>query len=631
MTSCATHSPDGSTSDVNRPAWPLHRWTSLASQVLPGVVLAVILMWPSLTQGGALAHRDLLVLDRIPFPRSAWWMGPDLGRRLPGFVPMAALSELLGGTLVGRLTLALTILACSIGVARLTGRVLATAEVPPRTGSWFAALAATAALCTPFALTRLSTGHLTTLWALACVPFLLLAADRDRARIGSSEACAAAALLGFVAGLYALVIVLAASPRRSLGVNLRSWAIRNSVWILPGAFLQLQGFTTMSSADHFRPAFADGWQVLGLVLGRGYWDPGAEVLRGHDVLVAGISLAVVALAVLGWRAVPHQWHRVMGTCIVAGFGVPTASVTPGLSWLLARLVSTPVGAPLREPHRLVGLALVPTLVMAVVGLAEVARWSARRHLAATFAVAVGLATGAWLVTTSLPTVHARLTPLRIPAAWSAAAALVEDAGGTVLVLPWSEYVLLEVDRPRVVYHPLADLFGSDTLASSDPAFGRPVNEAADPRASAGAKAADALQRGEPADALLDSVQVRWVAVLKVERAESLDLSRYDHLRRRISSVTLDLYEVTTTRQPTYQRPAPPLLRHASGLTDIPWTWGWIGDTHRSPGGLLVATGTTVFGPALAALAVDVAVVAVMVRARRSRSNHRDQKTRASIP
>lgn len=616
---------------MNRPARPLHRWTSLASHVLPGVVLTVILMWPSITQGGALAHRDLLVLDRIPFPRSAWWMGPDIGRRLPGFIPLAALSELLGGTVVGRLTLVVTILASSIGVARLTGRLLSRAGIPPLTESWFAALAATVVLSAPFALTRLSTGHLTTLWALACVPFLLLAADRDRARIGSSGACAVAALLGFVAGLYALVIVLAASPRRGLVVNLRSWAIRNSVWILPGAFLQLQGFTTMSSAAHFRPAFADGWQVLGLVLGRGYWDPGAEVLRGHDVLVAAISLAVVGLAVLGWRAVPQHWHRVMGTCILAGFGVPIASVTPGLAWLLARLMTTPVGAPLREPHRLVGLALVPTLVLAVGGLADVARWSVRRHRASMLAVTVGLATVAWLVTTSLPTVHSRLTPLRIPEAWSEAAELVEEVGGTVMVLPWSEYVLLEVDRPRVVYHPLADLFGSDTLASSDPAFGRPVNEAADARAASGAKAADALQRGEPVDALLDSVQVRWVAVLKVERAASLDLSGYDHLRRRISSATLDLYEVTTTRQPTYQRPAPLLLRHATGLTDIPWTWGWIGATRRSPGGLLEATGTAVFGPALAGLAVDVAVLAVMVRARRSRTNDRDQNRRARIP
>lgn len=585
--------------------------------VAAGIV--VLVMYPALHQRGALAHRDLLFLDQIPLPRSAWWMGPDLGRRMPGFIPLAAMSDVISGELVGRLVLLLTMMIAAKGTSTLAGRLLLHGDEPTRVSAWLAAAAGPIILCVPFTLTRMSTGHLTTLWALACLPFLLIAADRDPEQIGRSRACTAAALTGFVAGIYALVIVVAVSPRRTRWSNLRSWGLRSSVWILPGLFLQLHGFTTLSEPDRFKPRFATVWQVFGLVVGRGYWDTGAEVLRGRDRTIALISLGLVALAAIGWRRVTGPARRAIAGCLIVGYGVPVASVAPGLGWVVSRVVNTPMGAPLREPHRLIGLGVTATIILATRGAGEISEWRPRRQRLTAVAAGGSLAiAGCWMLLLAVPTVHIRLQPLRVPPDWIKAADMVEDSGGNVLVLPWSEYVLLELGKPRVVYNPLADLFGSDTLASSDPKFGPPVNEAADARSTMAAAAGTALVEGENAGPLLEQVQARWVAVLKVEQVSRLDLSTQPALRRRLTSATLDLYEVVDTEQPSYRRPVPFIVTGGTGTTDIPWTWGWVGSEGKSSGGTLIVHGSAVFLPSVLAIVLYVCVVSLLFHRQRPR-------------
>lgn len=588
------------------------RHGDVARIVAPLAALATtaILVWPTLTQSGALAHRDLLFMSEIPLPRSFWWMGPDLGRRLPGFVPLALASQIVDGTVIGRIVLIVTLMVLALGSARLF-RQLLPGRQPAYAASLGAAGVAITVLCLPFTTTRLSTGHLTTLWAAAVLPFLLSAAISRPEQTGRWTSAAAAGLLGFVAGAYSLVVCLGVATRTTWRWAVRGWLTRNAVWILPGALLQAQGFTSMTDAAAFRPRLGDALQVIGMVVGRGYWDAGAETVRGHDVGVAAVALGAVGLASIGWRVVAPRARRSFGFCLIVGYGVPLLSTTPGLSGAVSALQRTALGAPLREPHRLIGLGLVPLVVLSALGAVSVGR-RLRGVGAAAGPVAVATV-GTWLLAVGLPTVHARLEPLAIPASWTRAAALVDGAGGTVLTLPWSEYVLLDIDKPRVVYHPLADLFGSETLASSDPQLGAPAEEAADPRAPTGRRASELLMADEDASDLLARLGVGWVAVLKVERADRLDLSGIRSLERVISSPSLDLYRVVGASA-HHRRPAPFLITHADGATPIPWTWGWIGGhAHRTDAGVVASEGTSVFLPALAGVALYVATVTLAAR------------------
>ena len=253
------------------------------------------------------------------------------------------------------------------------------------------------------------------------------------------------------------------------------------------------------------------------------------------------------------------------------------------------------------------------MVLAAVGMAQLTLQRPRRALlyAACFAPMM------WLLVLALPTVHARLQPVVLPDSWGRAADVVDKEGGVVLALPWSEYVLLDLDRPRVVYSPLPDLFGNDTLASSDPQLGPPVEEAADPRAPFGARAADQLMNGRDASALLDELGVSWIAVLRVERAAALDLTKDPTLELVVHSETLDLYRVRAAQSvAVLDRVVPPLGRQqgSADAVAVPWTWGWFGSgglLGRSESGLLQGQGPgswAIFLPAIPAVALYLATV-----------------------
>jgi hypothetical protein len=177
---------------------------------------------------------------------------------------------------------------------------------------------------------------------------------------------------------------------------------------------------------------------------------------------------------------------------------------------------------------------------------------------------------------------------------------VRREGGTVLALPWSEYVLLNLEREQTAYHPLADLFGPDTLVSSDPSMGLPVNEAADARSEFARQIAMELSsQSFPVEGIKD-LRVAWIAVLKVETAATLDLSDLVGLQKEISSESLDLYRVKQAPTPV-KRPLPFVQLRADGPTDVPWTWGWVdsnlGISGRTPEGLMKQDSSSVFVPA----------------------------------
>jgi hypothetical protein len=591
-----------------------------------GLAVAVVLVWPALVQGGALAFVDLLALPRTGPPRTFWWLGPDLVRRFPGFVPYGLLGGLIGGVAASRSMLVVTIVTLVVGTGHLV--------VAMRPGIWrgwrapIPAWAGAVVACSPFVTTRLSTGHLTTLWAVASGPFVLARAIDGRA-VGRSRLVAAVAWAGVVAGVYSLLITvagLAASWRvrepcddgevapsigRRVYDDVIGWTVRNLVWILPGLFLQAHGFSSLVDASWFRPRVSSGWEVVGFTLGRGYWDPVAEAVQGRRLLVMLAALVLVGLATRGARLLTRRARVVVLVCVVVGYGVPFMASQPVLGDVVLALTRTPLGVALREPHRLVGLGLVPFIACAAVGLADLPI-PGRRLLPSAGLVAAGAAAVvAVLGLASIDAVHARLDPMPVPASWSEAARIVEDEGGTVLTLPWAEYVDLRVDHRRKVFNPLPDLFGWKTVSSADPQLGPPVNEQADARTDAGAGAAAELLAGRPALDRLRALSVRWVAVLHADGITGLPTGAQAGLVPVVQSATLDLYRVDHELVPTSFTGPVGRLDDVRPV-DEPWLWGWF-DGHgilgRTDAGVLdVSTSagrTILFLPAVVGLALAV--------------------------
>src|SRR5207249_3327253 len=78
----------------------------------------------------------------------------------------------------------------------------------------------------------------------------------------------------------------------------------------------------------------------------------------------------------------------------------------------------------------------------------------------------------------------RLQPVHFPSAWARVRAEVRAHPGTVLALPWHEYLDVRLAHSRRVYNPLPDYLGGDVLVSSDPELGTGAREQADPREQA---------------------------------------------------------------------------------------------------------------------------------------------------
>jgi|GEM_PF-6669519 len=585
-------------------------------------LLVLIILWPIFVQGGMLAYRDLIILPWIDIPRSTFWLSPDLGRRLPGFALLSIVASFLGGLATGRLMLVASLLSLGVGMNRLVRfSFLNSPNIPeerkPLTSlviSLGATVASILVISMPFTLTRMSIGHLTALWALSITPFLFVTIGRDGIEgAARSRICAAAALLGVVAGVYSLILLVLSIPIRDshswhsrFWKVVRSWLTRNAVWLLPGTFLQLHGFATFTDPEVFTPTLKSTADILSLILGNGYWDLASEAIQGHQQFLAVVALFVVVLASLGWARLPVSLRRPVIAGLSIGYGIPLAAVAPGTRQIFQFLVHTPFGMAMREPHRLVGLAIVPLVLLSTLGAVEfLSLVAGRKHLNFGYLGFLTLfGSSVAMLLLALPTVHERITPIAIPQSWMDARSLVNREGGVVLSLPWSEYVLLDQKNPRAVYNPMADLFGPESLVSSTPFEGEPVNEASESRADTASLVASDLLDDEFPTVSVSQLRLTWIAVLKVEKVATLDLSGMEELQKKVSSDSLDLYRVVDAPEPS-DRPLPFFLPGTDGPADAPWTWGWTGVNLRVSGqtreGVLKGSGNLIFAPAFIGL------------------------------
>src|SRR5581483_4675608 len=219
-----------------------------------------------------------------------------------------------------------------------------------------------------------------------------------------------------------------------------------------------------------------------------------------------------------------------------------ASGVPGLDGLYRSLTASGPGLLLRESQRALPLFLVWLAPAAALGGREVARQATR--VQAALYVATPAVIAVVLAVPGLWGVGGRLDPVHFPNGWSRVRAEVTSHPGTVVALPWHEYLDIGFAGSRRVLNPLPDYLGGDVITSSDPELGGADQERADPReARVQAVVAD-LRAGRPGSPELARLGVRWIVVLhEIDWADYTGLAADRGLVATVRTPSIDLYEV----------------------------------------------------------------------------------------
>ena len=552
---------------------------------LAGLATGALVLGPGLGPGSLLSL-DLVLTPRIPVPPGVWGLGPPLPQRVPLSVPLAWVSSVAGGPATGKALIVVAVAAAFAGAARLA----AAAPLPARLGAGLLYAAG------PFAVTRIAAGHLNVLVALAVLPWalprLLAPSALLRATFAWLVALAVAGPAGGALALPALAVGLVGERgRRAVAVVVLA-VVAQAPWLLP-AVAVLAGGAEVTGADAFATRVGGPLGPLGVLAGDGFWREGSQVGGGGALVVVGAAL--VALAVAGWRSLPAPWGRRGAVLAALGLALALASGLPGVRGPYRSLTETAVGAPFRDSHRMLALALVWLCPAAAIGAARVAASlrSARPALAEA-AAALPLAAALVAAAPGLWGADGRLEPVDLPAGWSTVRDAVRAEPGTVLALPWHEYLSLGFAGGRAVLDPLPDYLGGDVLSSYDPGFGVPRQEQVDPRGDGMEEVVEGLRRGRPVAGALLARGVRWVVLL--HEADWRAYAAVDDdpgLTARLRTASADLYGVDGWPGPAVAgdpviSPLWKVSAPEGGRWAHPWAPGWLrgwDGAAAAPGGL----------------------------------------------
>lgn len=601
---------------------------------LAGVGVGVAVLGPALGPG-ALFNLDLVLTPVIPVPQGVWGLGPELPRRLPFMLPLAWASSVVDGAAVAKVALVALFAIAFAGAARLVGS----------RGPATIAAAGLVYAGSPFLVTRVATGYLGVALMAAVLPWALPRLARPSASPPHTFLAAASlGLTGVAGGIAAAVVVVAGlvaererRPAMALGLTVAAQV----PWLVPGVVVYRQGVDPAAAAGFATRADGVGGP-LRVLAGHGFWQDAFQVGRGGvGVAVAGGLLLV--LAVLGHRDLPSVWRRPAGGVAAVGAVLALASAVPVLDAGYEAFASTPMGAPLREGHRLLPLYLVWLAPAAALGARRLGEGVAGARRVAW--LALPLAAGAWLALPGLWGAGGQLDPVAIPDEWAEARQRIVAEPGPVASLPWAQYFDLNVAGGRRVLDVMPSYLGGDVLVASDPNLDEPARERADPREPTMDLLALRVQAGEPVGEQLAALGVRWVVLQHDIDWQTYDALRTDPgLRRVVEGPTLELFEVvgwpgevvTDDGRPLDAdgpiAPAADLGRSGAATWARPGAWGWLRGTTpaaiAADGQLRLPAGsgpvwywpTVVVLAADAAFLVGVAVAGARVCARRSRGS-----------
>ncbi|HEV2781645.1 MAG TPA: hypothetical protein VGX25_19855 [Actinophytocola sp.] len=415
--------------------------------------LALAVLAPVLGRGFVLTY-DMVFVPRQSLLPDALGLGSLLPRAVPSDAVVALATGLLPGDVLQKLLLAAALFAGALGA----GRLVPTGSLATRV------VAATAYGWTAYVAERLFIGHWQVLLAYACLPWITRAGldlrhGKPKAGARLIIACAPAVLTPMAGVLAAGTAVVSAGKRGirlSVGVSL----VLNAPWLVPGLLGPAATPSTPDGVTAFA-ARAESWgtPVLSLLGLGGIWNADTVPASRDNPLVPVMTVAVVAMALLGIRVLASRWGvaPARAVLLLGAFGVTLAALptfpvgAAVLRWLMA---NGPGAGLLRDSQRWVAwwaLPLALGFALAVERAAHVLRTAAARRalLAAAAALPIvimpDLAWAGW----------GRLAAVDYPDDWARVRAVLaaDPRPGDVLAVPLSTFRRFDWNDRRVQLDP----------------------------------------------------------------------------------------------------------------------------------------------------------------------------------
>ena len=461
-----------------------------AAPVAWALVLAVLLLGDALGPGYALSY-DMVWVPDLALGRDVLGLGTALPRAIPSDAVVAALDEVVGGSLLQKLVLLGMLVGAGCGFAALVGeRSLGARLVAVTLGMW-----------NPYVVERLLLGHWPLLIGYAVLPWLVVALRHggDPARLlrrvlpllvlGSLSASA-----GLMTALVALSLA-GRGPRRRTVLLLAGLIGANAPWVVAGMSTPASSSSDPVGAVVF--ATADEGLMSGPVAALsfgGVWN--ADVVPGSRLGIAGLVLtfllvSAAAAGIVRVRRGTHVRHlRALAVCWTVGWGSAVLSwAAPGaLGWLGEHV---PGGGLVRDGSRLLGLAVPLVVVLVAVAVDGVLERLPDRASRVVVAAALALVP-VTLMPDAIWGMQGRLAAVAYPDAYVDARRAVASApAGDAMSLPFESYRTPAWNGDRRVLDPLGRYLGRDTVVNDVLIVSGRSVAGEDPRAAAVRRALEA--------------------------------------------------------------------------------------------------------------------------------------------
>jgi hypothetical protein len=437
-----------------------------------GLGLGLLALGPGLRRGFLLSY-DMVFVPREPFSAALPGLAPP--RAVPSDLVIATVSRVLPADITQKaVLLSIFVLACS-GLAALLGREPLLARLAA--GVFYA--------WNPYVGERLVIGQWALLLGYAGLPWVLravLAPDLESRRgvLRLGLALLPAVIGGFAAmAITALVAVPAALLSRSAGraaMALAALAAGSLPWLLP-SLLHTVYVDPASVAAFAARADTPFGSVASLLMLGGGWNA-QTVPKAYGGAWSALWLTVVIVALAGYVTIARPQRRWpgLGVAGLAGLVIACIGVTaPGRDLLRSMIAVWPGLAVLRDGQQFVAplaLAEAAGLGVAVAWAMNPGSFGEKRLERPASADAAGTMLGVLAVLAPvllLPGLAwgaaGRLRPVAYPAAWLAAARVIDSAAGSgdVLLLPWQTYRTPPWNHGEVVLDPWTRLLSRPVI------------------------------------------------------------------------------------------------------------------------------------------------------------------------
>lgn len=472
---------------------PVRPGTFRAGPLLPWAWFTVLGL---AVAGPLLGSGYLLLLDfpsgpRFPtFPILPLPSSGDLGNTTP-LLAVHALLRSIHPYLRDKAFLLAPLLLGGVGTYRFARGHLGVGALPAIYG-------ATLFVLNPFVRDRYLAGHLHFLlgyallpWALGPVHDALLGRTRQAAPRMALWLAGLGAVDVHVAGLYALLAVVAAvaAPTRRLalgGVALGLGAVLSAYWLLPAAFAAPGSDIGPADLAVYASRPGGSGVLASLLSMHGFWRDEFPSPAERIPFLYLLLLPIIGLAVAGAvRMLTGKGQRRLGA-VLAGAAALALVLAAGTSfpptagafrWVFDHV---PLFGVYREPQKFLALVVLAYAVFGAVGLNDALPARDRRvlsRLAAAWALGGVLLYGSGMFWGFGGEV--RLS--RYPDGWSEAERIMEGReGGRLLALPWHLYAVWSFSGGRIVADPAASFFSLEVLAAGETGFPEVPAQSPDP-------------------------------------------------------------------------------------------------------------------------------------------------------